>query len=149
MNIAINTIINPDINEIKVTIEAPVIDEQVTNLIKKINHTNDEIIAKRGGKIYILKLNDISEFYTLGKNIFLKHNSAQYETTYRLYELEELLPKDKFIRISHSCIVNKDKIAFFDTNIVGEILVKMKDGSENFVSKRKIKEIMHIIKGGK
>lgn len=96
-----------------------------------------------------MKLNYVSEFYSFGKNIFLKHNNIQYETTYRLYELEELLPKNKFIRISHSCIVNKDKIAFLDTNIVGEILVKMKDGSENFVSKRRIKEILHIIKGGK
>lgn len=149
MNITIKTQVNPDINEIKVNIETPILDEQITNLIKTINHTSDEIIAKKDGRVYILKLNDVSEFYSLGKNIFLKHNNIQYETTYRLYELEELLPKNKFIRISHSCIVNKDKIAFFDTNIVGEILVKMKDGSENFVSKRRIKEIMYIIKGGK
>ena len=149
MNITINTQINPDINEIKVNIETPILDEQITNLIKTIEHTSDEIIAKKDGRVYILKLNDVSEFYSLGRNIFLKHNNTQYETTYRLYELDELLPKNKFIRISHSCIVNKEKIAFFDTNIIGEILVKMKDGSENFVSKRRIKEIMYIIKGGK
>lgn len=149
MNIAINTIINQKIDEIKVTIETPVLNDEVTNIISKINYTNDEIIAKKDGKIYILKTNDISEFYTLGKNVFLKQNNIEYETTHRLYELEEILPKDKFIRISHSTIVNKDKIAYFDTNIIGEILVKMKDGSENYVSKRRIKEISKIIKGGK
>lgn len=149
MNIAINTIINPNINEIKVTVETPILNDNVSNLIKKINYTNDELIAKKDGKIYILKTNDILEFYSLGKNVFLKHNNGEYETTYRLYELEEILPKDKFIRISHSCIVNKEKIAYFDTNIIGEILVKMKDGTENYVSKRRIKEIMQILKGGK
>ena len=149
MDIAINTIINPSINEILVTVETPILNEAVSNLINKINYTNDELIAKKDGKVYIFKTNDISEFYTLGKNVFLKQNNTQYETTYRLYELEEMLPKDKFIRISHSCIVNKEKIAYFDTNIIGEIVVKMKDGNENYVSKRKIKEIMKIIKRGK
>lgn len=149
MNIAINTIINPNINEIIVTVETPILNDTVSNLINKINYTNDELIAKKDGKVYIFKINDISEFYALGKNVFLKQNNSQYETTYRLYELEEMLPKDKFIRISHSCIVNKEKIAYFDTNIIGEIVVKMKDGNENYVSKRKIKEIMKIIKRGK
>lgn len=149
MNIAINTIINPNINEIKISIETPIFNDTISNLINKINYTNDELIAKKDGKVYILKTNDISEFYALGKNVFLKQNNSQYETTYRLYELEEMLPKDKFIRISHSCIVNKEQIAYFDTNIIGEIVVKMKDGNENYVSKRKIKEIMKIIKRGK
>lgn len=149
MNIYINTVINPNNHEIKVTLETPVINEQVTELIKQLNSTKDELIAKKDGKIYIFKVNDISEFYSFGKNVFLKHNNIEYETAYRLYELEELLPKEKFIRISHSCIVNRNKIAFFDTNIIGEILVKMTDGNENFVSKRRIKEIMSIIKGGK
>lgn len=149
MNISINTIINPDINEIKINIETPNLNDQVSELIKNINHPKDEIVAKKDGKIYILKLSNISEFYTLGKYVYLKYNNTEYETSYRLYELEEILPPNKFIRISHSTIINKDKIDYFDTTIVGEISVKMKDGTQNYVSKRRIKEIMKIIRGGK
>ena len=141
MDISINTIINPDIKEIKINIESPVFDEQVANLVKLINNPKEELIAKRDGKVYILKLDSISEFYTFRKNVFLKCNNTEYETSYRLYELEEMLPPGKFIRISHSCIVNKDRISFFDTTIVGEILVKMKDGGENYVSKRRINKL--------
>lgn len=90
MNISINTIINPDINEIKVNIETPNLNDQVAELIKSINHQKDEIIAKKDGKIYLLKLSNVSEFYTLGKFVYLIWNMKLHigYTSLRKYYLQ-------------------------------------------------------------
>ena len=149
MDIKINTKLNNALEEINVVIETPTIDEQVNEIIKRINNTKNTIVVKKQEKVYIVKIKEIASFYSLGKNIFVKIDGSEYETSYRLYELEGILPKDTFVRISHSCIINKEKIEYFDTSITGEILVKMKDGTKEYVSKRRIKDIKRIIKGGK
>jgi len=60
--------------------------------------------------------------------------------------LEENLPKKNFIRISNSVIVNISQVKYFNTNIVGSILVKLNDGTEEYVSKRRISDIMRFLK---
>ena len=58
---------------------------------------------------------------------------------------EEKLDKRNFVRISKSCIINMNQVKCFDTNILGTIKVKMKDDTENVVSKRNVSYIMKIL----
>ena len=64
----------------------------------------------------------------------------------KLYYLEEVLPEKYFIRISNSAIININHVKCFNTSLIGKIIVKFKDGSEEIVSKRRTSEIMKFLK---
>ena len=57
-----------------------------------------------------------------------------------------MLPTKDFIRISNSAIININHVKCFNTSIIGKIIVKFKDGSEESVSKRRTSEIMRFLK---
>ena len=64
----------------------------------------------------------------------------------KLYELEEALDKNDFIKISNSCIVNINQVECFDISILGTIVVKLKDDTKENVSKRNIKKVKQMLK---
>ena len=63
----------------------------------------------------------------------------------RLYELEELLDKTKFVRISNSEIINLKKVKHFDLSITWTICVRLSDGTAAYVSRRYINKIKKIL----
>ena len=50
-----------------------------------------------------------------------------------------------FIRISKSCIINIRHSNKFDISEVGKIVIKLDDGSEEIVSRRRTKNIMKYL----
>lgn len=149
MDIEINTKINKEINGIKINVEAPLYDEKlekILNILNDISKDITEIIAKKGNEIYIIKLEEIYKIYASDGVAYIKTKNDQYTQGYRLYELEELLQNKGFIRISNNTIINKKYIKYFDTSIVGELIVKLKDDTVEHVSKRRIKEIIKFLR---
>ena len=69
-----------------------------------------------------------------------------HKIKYKLYELEDSLKSKDFIRISNSCIININQVLCFDTSILGTILVKLKDNTQERVSKRKVEQLMKFLK---
>lgn len=100
----------------------------------------------QGNDIFIINGLDIIMFYSEEKNNFCKTKDGIYKIKEKMYYIEEMLPKDKFIRISNSTIANIDHIKCFNTSIIGKILVKFKDGSEETVSRRRASDIMKFLK---
>ncbi len=72
----------------------------------------------------------------------------RYRVRERLYEAEAMLG-ERFLRINQSCIVNMDRILRFEASVSGSLLVVMRGGYRDYVSRRqlrKVKERMGIRK---
>lgn len=135
--------------EINVTVKAKEYDENVKHLLKeieRISNNNNEIVAKKDNDIYLLKAEDITMAYAIGGAVYIKAKKEEYKVDYRLYELETFFANVLFIRISHSVIVNKMHIKCFAANIIGGLIVKLDDGTEEYVSQRREKEIMKMLR---
>lgn len=148
MDIKIYTNVSEKFNEIEIVVNAPKITEDFKKIIENladISNSKNEIIGKQNNEIFLLKLKDILFFYSDEKYNYCKTQDGTYKVQQRLYELEEKLPKDKFIRISNSNIVNIEEVECFDVSNVGSIIVKMKDKNKLPVSKRRIKYIMKFL----
>lgn len=65
---------------------------------------------------------DILFFETDGGMIYAHTVDDVFQTKYKLYELEELLPRT-FLRISKSAIVNTDKIYSIHRNLTASSLI--------------------------
>lgn len=149
MKINLNTNISDEFNEISIIINAPVLTEEIQNIIKSISNMNllsQQIMASEDNRIYFIDLESIICFFSKDKYNYIRTKDGIYKVKYKLYELEEMLKNKDFIRISNSCIINIKQVECFDTSIIGTILVKLRDNSQEKVSKRNVKEIMKLLR---
>ena len=149
MNIKVRTNISDKYDDIEIVINSPVKDEQVqrleNKLLSEITKTIQKIIGMQGNDIFVINVLDIIVFYSEEKNNFCKTKDGIYKVKEKLYYLEEMLPKNEFIRISNSAIININNVKCFNTSIVGKMIVKFEDGSEEAVSRRRTSEIMKFL----
>lgn len=150
MDIKVLTNISKDFKDIEVCINAPERNEEVQRLENELlQHSNKaitQLVAMQNNDIFIINVSNIIEFFSKDKNNFCRTKEGTYRIREKLYYLEDMLSKNDFIRISNSEIININHVKCFNTSIIGNILVKFKDGAETNVSKRKTKEIMNFLK---
>lgn len=150
MDIKVRTNISNEYQDIEVCINAPAINQEVqmleNELLSITSKSIKQIVAMQDNDIFIINVSDIILFFSEEKNNFCKTKDGIYRIKEKLYYLEEMLSPKDFIRISNSAIININHVKCFNTSIIGKIIVKFKDGSEESVSKRKTSEIMKFLK---
>ncbi len=149
ININVEYMQEIDENQIYMNIKANRSTEILDKLIKNIqdlSKNTDTIVAEIDNNIYILDTGDIVKFYSENQYTYCVYHDQIYKVKKKLYELEELLRKENFIRISKSCIINIRQVECFDMKNIGSIIVKFKNKDVEYVSKRKISEVIKFLK---
>lgn len=149
MDIKIKTNISNEFKETSITINTPELSDKIQKIIKYIEDINlipKQIIANKNNQIYFINLDEIICFFSKNKCIYARTQNDIYKLKYKLYELDNMFNQKNFIRISNSCIVNINQVEYFDISILGTIIVKLKDGTKENVSKRNISTIMKLLK---
>ena len=119
---------NQNIKTTKITVECKEKDEQVKKIIELVEHLDKDkniLIACLEGKLFNLEINDIFYIESVERKTFGYTADNVYELGYKLYEIEEKYNAFDYMRISKSCIVNKNKI--------------MIDHKSNLIKKKEIK----------
>lgn len=138
--------INKDLKDIKIEVFAPSLTAEVSSVLQALESCRKETIyAIKEGATYEIKLDDIICFFTDDKNVYAKTREGMFRTRYRMYEIEEKYSY-KFLRISNAVIVNTGRIKCFNIAQVGNVIVKLDDGTEEYVSKRRIPMILKKLK---
>ena len=132
----------------KIVIYTNKVDSEISNIIDGISSINQKFLkAYKNEKMYILHQNEIETIYSEHGKIFIRCNNSIYNIKSRLYELELLLDKKMFLRISNSEIINFNKVENIDFKIVGTLTINFKSGNKAYASRRfipKIKEFLGI-----
>ncbi|MBE6823761.1 MAG: LytTR family transcriptional regulator [Ruminococcaceae bacterium] len=124
-------------------------DEEVIVYVHSINKTVEqikavleessaELIGYKDKLSVIVDLDTIVCFSVENNRVYAITTSDKLYLKNRLYQLEQKLPNN-FIKINQSCIANIKQIKCFDSSISGTLLVKFKNGFEDYVSRRQIK----------
>ncbi|MCL2353678.1 MAG: LytTR family transcriptional regulator, partial [Defluviitaleaceae bacterium] len=95
-----------------------------------------KLTGTRDDQTHILDASAILYIDTVDKKTFLYTKGAVYETSLRLYELEEQLYNGDFFRASKSSIVNFNKIKSLKSDIDGRIILVMENGERLVVSRQ-------------
>ena len=144
MKIEIN--IDKNIKEPQIIIQTDKITKEITDIYDRLNgEINKKIKAYKDDKMYLLNENDIESIYAEEGKVYIRCNNEKYLLKSRLYEIEEILNKKAFIRISHSEIINIEKVKNIDFKIIGTILFNFYDGNTAYVSRRYIKKIKDFL----
>ncbi len=100
----------------QMTSELSVIIDKISNI------TQETLQTYKDQKLYILGQNEIESIYSENIKVYVRCSNEIYSTKNRLYEIENLLDHNSFIRISNSEIINFDKVKDIDFKIVGTLI---------------------------
>ena len=93
----------------------------------------------------VLEQGEIIRIYAASGKVFAVTNRGEYTMRLRLYEVEERLNPDQFVRISNSEIINLKRVKNFDLSFTGTICVELTNGTTAFVSRRYVSKIKKIL----
>ena len=132
--------------EPKITVTASELTQEVKELLLRLEHGRPTAIsAMKDGQIFLLSPERILRFFADGKNVSLQTEDGVFSVRQRLYELEDLLDRHTFVRISHSEIVNLSHVTALDLNLSGTIRMTLTGDVTCFVSRRCLKKIKQAL----
>jgi DNA-binding LytR/AlgR family response regulator len=138
--------IDASCREPKVVVVTDRMTEEVEALMKRLSGEAPQMIAGfRGDTAAILQQADIIRVYAAAGKVFAVTDAGEYSLRLRLYELEERLSRDRFVRISNSEIINLRKAKGFDLSFSGTICVTLSDGAVTYVSRRYVARIKQVL----
>lgn len=149
MKINITEKIDEKLKEDEIVVEIHRADNK-QNLNEFIEYLNDydskynnKVVVMKDYELVEIKYKDIIVIYSDKKSNYCRTKNGTYKIKSKLYEIEEM--DEDLIRISKSCIINAKHIDKFDISEIGKIVIKLDDGSEEVVSRRRTRQIMKYL----
>ena len=135
-------IIEPDREE-EIVIYAKRRNELVDKIEALLN-ADEELVGYLEQSIIRLNREDIYCVMVEDSKVYAQTEKEKYLLKLRLYQLEERFSED-FLKINQSCLVNVSKIKRFDSSIGGSLMVVLKNGYRDYVSRRQLKTVKERI----
>ena len=130
----------------RIIVCADKLTDDIRELLLRLEHGRPTAItATQGEQVLLLDPDSILRFFANGKSVSVQTADGTYSVRQRLYELEELLDPHKFVRISHSEIVNLSHVTALDLSLSGTIRMTLTGGVTCFVSRRSLKKIRQAL----
>lgn len=138
--------IDAEVSEPKVIIWANRMTDEINAIIRRLSETEPKIITGfHEDTATILDEKDILKIYAANGRVFAVLPSGEYTLRLRLYEVEERLKQQHFVRISNSEIINLKKVKSFDLSFTGTICVILTDGSKTYASRRYVTKLKGVL----
>ena len=88
------------------------------------------IPGRKDDQQFFIDVNDILFIESMGHDIFIHANDGTYNSSDRLKALEQVLPSDRFLRVSNSAIVNLKKIKRIESSLLQKFILHMTCGAK-------------------
>ena len=139
--------IDSDYEETKVTIHCSEVDESIKEILDFLKGKKTEFLVGRDGEMqHILKPEEIHYFHTENEGVVAVTSEGSFMLKEKLYELENILPSTKFIRLSKSVIANLHELSRFEASFNGTLCVHFKSGAKEYVSRTYVSGIREVLK---
>ena len=138
--------IDPALPEVMVTVRAPARTPEVDALLNRLTAGKAPLLGFRAdGTAVPLDLDNVLRFYGEDKDVRAQTADGVYTVPLRLYELEERLKPFRFVRISHSEIVNLNRVQSLDLKLSGTVRLTLTGGTACYASRRYVKRIREAL----
>lgn len=132
--------------ELQVIIITDQMSEQINHIIQRLSEDSPQVLTGFQDDILkILEPSEILRIYTTAGKVYAITETGEYTLRLRLYELEERLNKNHFVRISNSEIINLKKVKHFDLSFTGTICITLTDGTVTYTSRRYVTKIKQVL----
>lgn len=133
-------------NEPKITIVTNKVTDEVNEIMKKLACEQTQMIAGfQDEQVTVLEPNQIYHIFASNGKVYAETEIQEYIIKLRLYEAEQRLANNSFVRISNSEIINLKKVKGFDLSFTGTICVFLSNGTVTYVSRRYVAKIKQLL----
>lgn len=98
------------VTETEITVKCAAVDENLKRLLDELEHNNAKLTGRIDDKTFLISAEMIYYIESVDEKTFIYSQNKVYETDYKLYQTEQLLPQSDFVRISKNCILNISKL---------------------------------------
>lgn len=130
----------PQAGEVEIVIRCQSVSREIVRIVEALRKTQPGEASKltgwREGQTYILQGEDVLYADTADKRTFLYTAGEVFESSLRLYELEERLAGQGFLRAGKSCLVNFNAIRSLRPDLGGRLQLTMSNGENIYVSRQ-------------
>ena len=88
------------------------ISEEAELILTEVGYVGGSVECKDEKGITYVNEEDICYIESISHDVYVYTNEKKYKTKYRIYQLEGLLPPERFIRISNAVIIKKNSIQY-------------------------------------
>lgn len=113
------------------------IDENADLVLSESSRYIDHLIVKdlKTAERFCLSVNEIISIEAFGHSVEVYIQDGSYQSKERLYKIENLLDPDKFLRVSNSVIIARDKIKKISPTLSMKFILTMNDGRNIVVTR--------------
>ena len=127
--------------DIEVIIKCPEATDEIKKMVSLLQETNQKLTGMKDGQIHLIDKQDVLYFESVDKRCFIYTAADVYETSLKLYEIEELLSDAPFIRSSKSQILNIMKITSLCPEFGSRLEAVLQNGEKLIVSRQYSKSL--------
>ena len=102
---------------------------------------HDKLVAYNGNDIHRIESVSIYYFEVVDNKTFIYCKDKVYESKQKLYELEDLLENNDFLRISKSVILNLRKIKSLSPALNGRFEASLDNGERVIISRQYVSDL--------
>lgn len=118
--------------------------KEQTPLLEKIeallSSEESALFGFAGGDTVRLSVADVQAVVVEAGKVYALTDGGKWQLRERLYQMESDYP-DMFLKINQSCLINPLKIDRFKSTVGGALLVVLKCGYRDYVSRRQLKTV--------
>lgn len=137
----INIKVDGTVGETEVTILCRQLDPELEAVISSLGLINNTVSGKREGETFFIPLAEILYFETIENKTFFYTSGHTYETSTKLYQLEEKLADTPFVRVSKSAIMNLRKVKSIKPEENSRLVATLSGGDKLVVSRQYMQDI--------
>lgn len=140
-------VIDPALTQPEVIIRAAASTPELEALAEELRRrmTGACVTAFRGSQVFSVPCRTVIRFFAQGKGVACQTGEGIFTVRQRLYELEEQLPAARFVRVSHSEIVNLEHVTALDLSVSGTIRITLTGGVTAYASRRCVKKLKRAV----
>ena len=132
--------------EPKITIITNKVTDEINEITKKLAGEQTQLIAGfQDEQVTLLEPNQIYRIFASNGKVYAETELRKYVIRLRLYEMEQRLAGNSFVRISNSEIINLKQVRGFDLSFTGTICVSLSNGTVTYVSMRYVAKIKQLL----
>ena len=135
----VNVIISPEVHEAYAEIHTDKMTEDIGRIVDMLSTEAAPVTARAGEELVVLKPEDIYMVRVENGDTVIYGEKRSFFSSKRLYELADQLG-NKFMQISKSTLINLSYMDSIEPGFSGTLLLKLKNGSKDYVSRKYLPE---------
>lgn len=121
--------------EDEIIVKCGSIDKSLLELLNSFKQGKSKLSFYQGSKIVFVDEKEIYYFESVDNRVFAYTKSDVCELKYKLYELEEKLPKSDFFRANKAVILNLNKVSTLSPAFGGRFEAVLNNGCKVIISR--------------